>query len=419
MSLDVALGTIDVQGLNINDTLAVTGLGFAPKLVMHSGVGLATLNGSGAGASRLSIGGSNGDAGHVASYKQGEGTPTQNGVRNSRDDCQLNVLRATSGLDARLDMQSLDADGYTLREIVVNSPAGAILYNALALGGENLEVATGVVTEPNASGAQVVSGLGFRPAALIFLSNALPTNGSAIDTNMSMGFVGTDLTNAVLNCAGNNAGAQSARYCRLGESLSAFNATASALEASGRVTAYGSDGFTITWDSVSAAGTNRYFFFALGGVVGDVGSLTLTATAVGQTNTVTGLTGRPELVLINSHAAAAANAAGTPEVSTTTQIANLNHGLFSSTTARRATGSLIGFQGGFGSSNPRQSDNSCLMVPSPTGGFTASTFDVDAVTGDGFRLICDQINDVQDRFTVFLSLRDAAQVYNAPHLGTD
>lgn len=186
---EVATGTYTG---NATDNRAFTGLGFSPGMVW------------------IGIGN------HYAMYKTSamSGEVTQRGLGNIAD-------------TATNDIQSLDADGFTIGSSVFVNNSGDTAY-WWAIKNDTSFFKAGSYTG-NGSDARAITGVGFAPQ-LVFVKNVGGVQGGAKTTSL----------------------AGDATYCML-----------SGAPATNRIESLDADGFTIGTDSVVNTNTTGYYYFAV------------------------------------------------------------------------------------------------------------------------------------------------------------
>lgn len=145
----------------------------------------------------------------------------------------------------------------------------------------------GTFTKNTVAGAQSITGLGFQPKAIIFYWTKQTAAGYIANTSAGYGFAanGTPITMAaVSNQTADNAATTDANAYHTASAAIALQATASggAINTLGTVTAFGADGFTVSWSAAGQADVIHYL--ALGGT-------DITNAYVGTTNVPAATTG--------------------------------------------------------------------------------------------------------------------------------
>lgn len=320
-------------------TIARTGYGFQPKAIL---VWCTKLTGTvdevtgTAADTGLSFGFATGAASRRAiGILSDDGAATSLTGRIQRDDAV--VAHPTTGgtVEALLDVQSFDSDGVTF--VVDDQFPASYRIMVLALGGADLtDVAVGTYTQSTAVASQDITALSFQPDCVLQLSMAHNVDPQVITTSaiLSLGVTDTALANAVLalGCRNGQNNMATAGYCRSGESLTAITAT-NTIDSRARISAWLSNGFTVTYDDQASA-ANRVFYLALKG-----GQFKL-ATSATQTDTTTdinlpsaGSIGFTPVAGLVCSASRAEDAAGT-----LTAHASASIGAFTSASAEAAMG---------------------------------------------------------------------------------
>jgi hypothetical protein len=171
-------------------TLAVTGVGFTPKVVFFFWGGSSATGDSVAGGnmqpgfgvmtgltSRGMAGGSAVDA---------AASSTNRYFMISDQPIAINTAGTTS-TDGKYDFSSFDADGFTL--VVDDQISTDYRISYLALGGTDLtNVAVNAFALPTSTGNFNVTGVGFQPDAVVFMAAGSPTSLPGASTPQAMGF---------------------------------------------------------------------------------------------------------------------------------------------------------------------------------------------------------------------------------------
>ena len=150
-----------------NGTLAITGVGFEPKLVIfhlnHAGdTGL---------DARVMLGAATSTEQWVEAGYSGDGDTPSDDRRYVRLTECIGTLQSSS-ITSRASLTSMDSDGFTLNFVSTGSVEN-ITYQAF--GGADLDVAVGNVTMPNTTSNFSVSGLSFEPKAIQIATCYLPS----------------------------------------------------------------------------------------------------------------------------------------------------------------------------------------------------------------------------------------------------
>ncbi len=315
MALSTKVGTfLAVDGV-AGTTQAITGVGFLPKAVIFwfGGSASATDQAVKDIDSRFGMGYavSATDRGcHGSSIQDAVGT-TQTEVSIRGDAC---IVQSSIGAGAPVglcDLQSMDADGFTI-VVDLDPPASAsrrISY--LAIGGADItNVKGGSFSKAGATGNQAVTGVGFQPDITFFFATGqagpLPDN----DFNARYGF-GAAISAAKQGVLWSwaedaNTVTNNNRYTRFDECMYVEN-NSSAQQRATFVT-QDSDGFTVNW--LAGTATTPILFMCIKGGSWHIGnSATLTSLASIAT---TGYGFAPKAVMVLSVCTTAQQTAGTP-----------------------------------------------------------------------------------------------------------
>lgn len=316
MALSTKVGTfLAVDGV-AGTTQAITGVGFLPKAIIFwwSGSSSPTDDTQNGQDSRFGMGYavSATDRGCHGSYIEDNVATTQTEVSIRSDACIVQSSAGGAAPEGLWDLQSMDADGFTI-VVDLDPPAAAsrrISY--LAIGGADVSsVKGGNFTKAAATGNQAVTGVGFQPDITFFFATGeagpLPADN---DFNARYGF-GAAISAAKQGvlwswAEDGNANTNDQRYSRFDECMYIEN-NVSAQQRATFVT-QDSDGFTVNW----LAGTTAVpiLYLCIKGGSWHIGnSATLTSLASIAT---TGYGFAPKAVMVLSVGATAQQTAGTP-----------------------------------------------------------------------------------------------------------
>jgi hypothetical protein len=233
-------------------TQAVTGVGFEPAAVLFGPSTSSTTEGLATNESRFALGGMTSAAQWAGStYGVDNVSPTQE-YSVGRTDAAL--VRIGSGTTTMLAAySSLDSDGFTVNK---STPPGAtVRVGYLALGGA-MQISAGTLTQPTSTGNAAVTGVGFRPQAILFagFGKAAGTTPTANATVM----VGAALSSS--NRRAHQSGALNASAASDTSRDTTETAAIIASSAGGTPTrlatadfvSHDSDGFTVNWTAADA-----------------------------------------------------------------------------------------------------------------------------------------------------------------------
>lgn len=272
----------------VGSTIAVTGVGFTPVAIVFwwngrteavdtvgaathkRGIGFAVSASARRAGTNISTNGAN---------------PMDNDSRNTPSAC-VSVLSASGTVDGELELDSMDADGFTL--VVDNqfSTSYRIFYQAI--GGEDIvNAATGQATIPTSAGEMAVTGVGFAADWVLMFSTrqstAPPVTGG--DSILAIGAFNADGQQAVW-CGGSNDAvtpSQTLAYCREDECFALPSSTVASIDTRAVFGSVTADGFTLDFLEVSGTAVYLHYLAIQGGSCAIGGILT-------QTDTVTGIT---------------------------------------------------------------------------------------------------------------------------------
>lgn len=324
MALSAFSGSFDLNTTTGNQS--VTGVGFQPKAILFF---VNSLNASGSAA------GMTGGVGFAVSSSARFSTATEltNGVSpaspNIRQDntkCFIVTNNAGAAI-IEVDFVSHNADGFTVNVATTDGAARKVLY--LAIGGADLSnVALKEFTSKTSTGTQAITGVGFQPDSILFISNL---NGTAAPNTRNGGFfcygaANSTSTETVFNQnLGENGGSTQNQQMQLTDAvLSISNAGSTLWKAI--LSSFDADGFTLDW--TTANGTARYIWgLCLKGGQFKTGSFNQ-ATSTGN-QSVTGVGSQPAGLFLRSWNRASSTSVITGNVT-------MSFGIGSSSSARSA-----------------------------------------------------------------------------------
>ena len=268
---------------------AVTGVGFEPDLLLLSAggefIGAETATTPGLAWSLGWVDESGNQA--VSCFHEAAGSP--NGAhRYQRGDKCVAILDSTTGAVAgEAEFVSFDADGFTVNWTDAHSAASSFTYLAMA----GVRSYAGTLTQPSATGDQLISGVPISPLAVLFQSVGAAASASvATGTRYSLGFGSPSYNGGTW--AGDNDGTNFAgrrTVGKLSNTASIIHASpsgtaAGTVEAEAAVSAVGDGSFTLDWASADATG-REVAYLALGDE-----PVTVTGSAVFGVNTTVSVT---------------------------------------------------------------------------------------------------------------------------------
>lgn len=172
---------------------SVTGVGFQPKAVIFYWT-RQTTNGTSAGTENyFGAGFTTGTTQERAvSVWSDQATillsASSDAARRTSESSMILIQSTNGAVVGAAELTSFDVDGFTLNWTTSNTSGYLVRY--VAIGGSDIEnVQAGTVSLNTSFGTQAVSGVGFRPDALMFLSGGTSTHGSDVsDGKFSLGF---------------------------------------------------------------------------------------------------------------------------------------------------------------------------------------------------------------------------------------
>lgn len=286
--------------------IVVTGVGFMPKLLIFFTSGRSeAVDAAGRADYYMNFG-----AATSTSLRRGitnwsdDGVATSAAFRYMATDAVINEIDA-AGRTGALDVQSFDADGFTVR--VDDQFVSSKQVHWLALGGDTFKAKIADRTTPGSAGSQTTTGVGFTPTGLI-LAGVDVTGAASLQVDAAMGIGVATSSGAQYATASVVANAQTTQKptsygytgeCYANGQVSGAPPDTDATLFRAAFTSFGSDQFVLNWLETLSVRTD--FYIALAGcrcVAGNLATVTDTTTDI----TVTGLAVVPKAGLLISHA---------------------------------------------------------------------------------------------------------------------
>lgn len=321
--------------------------------------------------------------------------------------CILSI-DATPAIDGQIDLQSMDADGFTL--VVDDQMPRSLRVNYLALGGISLTNAvSGRFTAAGTAPVdQDITGVGFQPDFVLMFGSSIATNppGTAVSTRMALGAaVSSSQQAAWAGVSRNNVGTMAAgSYCTSGECYADTDSLATAISDRADFVSFLADGFRINW--VERPNAVRVFYLALKGGNYRVDNL-LTRTD-GADIVETGFGFQPTSALFISHGQA-------ESASDTIQTQDrLSIGAFSSLTDRGVQ-AILDENGTADSEVTTAIEFDATYVNIKADSTIDGLMDVKSIDADGFTMVMDDA-DPSAAFVWYLAFGPAAGAGVTPAL---
>lgn len=227
-------------------------------------------------------------------------TPSNVGRAASTTRCLIVQSNGVPTTALSVDFVSWSADGFTLNYATA-TPNPGYLIHALVLGGDDLtNVYIGNWTNPASGGSFPVTGVGFKPDALVTIPSSL---------NTGMAFVTPTASGLYTERNADNVNPTQSEQYQTSSYSHAVLETGSIMGSRASLTSMDSDGFTLNYDTVLVSGAIAYFLALKGGRYAVVSDTQKTSTGT-KTNTAVGF--QPSGMLsFSGNAAANASIDGT------------------------------------------------------------------------------------------------------------
>lgn len=214
MSYAAKVGSFNIDtSKTAGQSQAVSGVGFQPTIVLFFwGGSTATGDSAAGGTLQFGFGAGISSSERVCFdlYSQ-DGQDTTVCYRTRRDDACIYAVTAAQLIEGAADLASMDADGFTLT--IDDQFANAYRVSYLALGGTDLtNVKAGIHTGPTGTGSYAQTGLGFKPDALIYLTDFGTRNSIITHGSFSLGLATASSAQGVISGYATNAAATSTTY---------------------------------------------------------------------------------------------------------------------------------------------------------------------------------------------------------------
>lgn len=403
MTLNAKVGSFSTGTPVATNTIAVTGVGFQPEFIMFWWTGRSSSTDAIGRASHFrgfGVAASATDRRSIASVSLDAVAAADAASAHDNAACILSVSPTTPAIDGQLDLQSFDADGFTLICDSATWPRDTrVAY--LALAGDLTNAASGVLTEPGATGDQDVTSLAFQPDFVMFFSAGIAADapGAKIDSDITIGAAVSPTGQGVWVGGSNDAATtmSTASYCTVGECIAMLAANMGSTNARADFVQFLSNGFRINW--AERTSTRRVHWVALKGGSYLVGSL-LTQTDTTTDIVESGFGFQPTAAMFLSHNLAE-NASDTRNFDDALSI-----GAFDSVSSRLVMGVLD--ENGVADSEvttAHEFDEVYVNISSVSA--VQGLMDVKSVDADGFTMIMDDADPAQ-RFVWYVAFGNAA-----------
>lgn len=272
----LALGGSDLTGAKAiswatgtsSSNLSITGVGFKPTAVLQAGIGNATAIPTTSSGLVAMFGGMDGN-GNQWSDSMMSGffsAPTiEETLQRTNMVLQQTNTSAHSGLSPNheFDYVSLDSDGFTVKPVTNYSSSSDMI--ALCLGGVKANIGNFSKSTGAAPASQSVTGVGFKPSALLLMSNQQTASTTSL-AGLRHGIAATDGTNVEASAIQGKDNTSSTLDHALSKTSKAFvkaNNDSQTVDAEADFTSFDNDGFTLSWSTNDAVAT-QLLYLALG-----------------------------------------------------------------------------------------------------------------------------------------------------------
>lgn len=365
-------------------SLAVTGVGFQPKVVLFW---MVAQTGTGQGASyQVGFGAATSSTARFAVEANANSGAATTVCRNELWNSRCIALHSADGATVAFaaDFTSLDSDGFTLNRVTAG--AASYILNYLCLGGTDLvNVAVGTQAMPIATGNFSLTGLAFQPNAALFGcpgTTGTTANAQNNHRGLSVGWALSSTSRAMAVFGGQNGvvlgTTTEGTLVSTTKCLGSLNASASTLETAADFVSFTADGYTL--NKTTGGSATLYGYIALSVTAAAAGTTTAQTSTGNFSVSGAGMTPAVALFLLNG-GATATQAAPSADVT-------WSFGAAVSSTQRGSV--WIGDKNGIGTADApeqRQDSTRCLMRYDPASPFSIiGDLDCVSLNSDGFTL---------------------------------
>jgi hypothetical protein len=387
------VGSFNTGTAAAGNTVVVSGLGFQPKVIFFWFSGeLGTVDVAQRDTHHRGFGVGISTTDRRAAGTLAQDTPTSMVTNQVQTDAALIAANSTSDTNVgRMDLQSMDSDGFTL--IVDTAFNGSYRIHYLALGGTDItDVVGGEVTAPAGTGTQDITSLSFQPDFLLVFGVRSTNNTGTISAD-SVFFIGAATSaseQAVLSGSSNDGAAtsQTMSYARAGELIAIAEATAVSMDTRAELSTMLSNGFRLNWTEKALATLWKFNFVAIKGgrfKIGDLLTQTDTVTSIAETS----FGFIPSAAMFFSHMKAQ-NASDTVSDHDSWSV-----GAFSSTSDRRAAAIMDQDNAGTAVVSAALEHDE-VYINLTTAGAVQGLMDISSIDSDGFTAIMDDADPSQN-----------------------
>ena len=407
MGLSAKVGSFNTGTGAVGSTVVVNDVGFQPKVIFfwwNGRTGTTDASGRANHQRGFGVGVSSSDRRYATSLSQD--TPTSMVTNTMQGNAQcIGITTTADAIDGLMDVQSMDAGGFTL--VVDDVFTASYRVHYLALGGTDItNVTTGQFTGNAAGGTgnQDITTVGFQPDFVMIFGTGQTTANNTVraDSRIMLGMAtGSNGASGVWSGGSNDgaANAQSMAYSKSAEIIAHLNAAVTSTEDRASFTGFLSNGFNINWSEVTTGGSVNFFVAIKGGRY-TVGNF-LTRTD-GNAIPETGVGFSPKGVLLISATRAESTA------DTATDDDEWSMGAFTSTTARVSMSMSDDDAAATAVVGTGVSHDEAYQNLNATTGAVEGEMDVQSVDADGFTMIMDDTDPVA-AFVLYAAFGQAPQ----------
>jgi hypothetical protein len=255
-------GTFATTTQAAGNTVVVSDVGFQPTFIIFWWSGTTSATDAITGEDHkmgFGVAVSSSDRRCIATQSD-DGAATSATDHAHRDDACIATMSTAGAVDGLMDLQSMDAGGFTL--VIDDAFPASYIISYLAVSGDSAK--TGLITMPGANGNQDTTGLGFDPNGVIFfgvISASIP-NATGVDSTMFIGAASGASNQASIVGGADDAlvTMKSNHNSNSSECIQYLSAAVGAPASRATFVGFITDGFTINW--LERTGTRYVHYLA-------------------------------------------------------------------------------------------------------------------------------------------------------------
>ncbi|HEY7172610.1 MAG TPA: C25 family cysteine peptidase [Vicinamibacterales bacterium] len=292
---DVSAKVVQWQSGTTTGNVAVTGVGFQPVLAFHAYANYQQTAAPNNSAARAAFGfgamDMNGDQWAVSTFSR-DGLATSDTQRGQVTDGCIYSFSQTLAIQKEASIVSMDADGFTVN-FTNSTSATSMQVFTLALAGLNGSVGSFLKSAGAAPASQAVTGVNFRPSAVLLTSFQDVTQATPV-THSRYGIGASDGTTEGSSAYADVDAVTTTNVVGIDKTSKVFmkmNNSTPAIDAEADLSSMDADGFTLNWTTNDAVQTQILYFALAPLAATEVKLISFTATKYDRGNLLEWRTG--------------------------------------------------------------------------------------------------------------------------------